>query len=1148
MKIIKRLLFFYVTLVVVIGLSSAIQEGTTLSVVAARYIDKVLPSKKMDFSERMVRGFKARCVSLFAYPIYAGLDIVYLLPKAAGEFALSLFLEQPMKIDYQEAARADFTLARRSFIGFVSPPASLISADFVTRHFLTGERMDEMIKSGGSLYSTPGFIFSPHTIEEIKQLVKYASNHDRQVSVIGSGMSQGMQFLPNDSGDFVFSLRHLNNVKVYPKERVAVVEAGATWAEVQKAINPYGLAVKVMQASNIFTVGGSVSVNCHGWDHRHGTLGETIRSIKIVNADGEIQSVNPSDREFGLILGGYGLCGIVVEVELELTDNHMLVDLGQEVPINDYVDYFYHTVLSDPAIEMHLFRLSLEPGALLSEGVAQNYIRDTSYNQNVASDLIDENQNGRRIERVGIHSARKFATFRKAYWKREKQNILTPLSLSRNEVMRAPINAMLNQSSHDQEWLQEFYLPKEGLSGFLKELGKLLVNYNVTLVNASVRFVKQDPYTFLGYASEGDRFAVVLCFNQDLSSREVDHTREWIKRAVDLVLKYKGTYYLPYHHFMDGKQFRQAYPNFDEFVRNKSELDPRGVFSSQFYRFHKELAQVESLEQEEQARYQNLSSAFQALKDNPGFRREFRKFIRNVFLNLHEDGFLQLVDQVLDKERDRESIYQSLEKTIASAQPNVISGVYYSLKALISQRAVLKKQLQELLGEGFSANGYVEIGFPGRMVSTMQQVVDLSGKITVVNTQESLLDYIQSGFPRPYHMFVPLDEYAPLTSSLDRSSVDLISCFIGLHHCPEEKLDSYVQSISEVLRPGGSFILRDHDATSPMLIAMASLAHSTFNLGTGVPWQGAMDGHDEKNEERNFQSLTYWDSLMKRHGLMRSEDVSPLIRPGDPTMNSLVRYVKLPTRTNLFEDKYSVQEKRKQLQTFMTAVEWHSVRVARDYADFIEHTPFYLYPYFSQIHSFWSTFGDSWAESRRYHSRYEILTSDYFYMNLFIAGFHTAEFFIKGVISAPIAALYQSDANLELETIHLVVYDPDEEILAFGSEGAEVIRTIEAEPLLFEIKVPRYRKFRDIMFEMAKSNLQLVNIAGQKHIQVQCTVDSDLKNQCDSIAGCRVIGVQEMPNHPDQFIVYFNVEVMELLNVINELSLKGVSIDYVHDF
>ncbi|HLM66598.1 MAG TPA: FAD-dependent oxidoreductase, partial [Longimicrobium sp.] len=48
------------------------------------------------------------------------------------------------------------------------------------------------------------------------------------------------------------------------------VQAGATWRQIQKFIDRYGLSVKVMQSYGNFTVGGSLSVNVHG---RYAELG-----------------------------------------------------------------------------------------------------------------------------------------------------------------------------------------------------------------------------------------------------------------------------------------------------------------------------------------------------------------------------------------------------------------------------------------------------------------------------------------------------------------------------------------------------------------------------------------------------------------------------------------------------------------------------------------------------------------------------------------------------------------------------------------------------------------------------------------------------------------------------------------------------------
>ena len=43
------------------------------------------------------------------------------------------------------------------------------------------------------------------------------------------------------------------------------VQAGALWAEVLPYLDAHRRSVAVMQSNNSFSVGGSISANCHGW-------------------------------------------------------------------------------------------------------------------------------------------------------------------------------------------------------------------------------------------------------------------------------------------------------------------------------------------------------------------------------------------------------------------------------------------------------------------------------------------------------------------------------------------------------------------------------------------------------------------------------------------------------------------------------------------------------------------------------------------------------------------------------------------------------------------------------------------------------------------------------------------------------------------
>ncbi len=144
-------------------------------------------------------------------------------------------------------------------------------------------------------------------------------------------------------------------------------------------------------------------------------------------------------------------------------------------------------------------------------------------------------------------------------------------------------------------------------------------------------------------------------------------------------------------------------------------------------------------------------------------------------------------------------------------------------------------------------------------------------------------DIVERGRLRKAGKFVPLNNYQPWTE-FKENSVEVISCFIGLHHSPADKLDGFVASILRTLKPGGKFILRDHDAHSPQMVHMVALAHDVFNAGLNVTWQ--------KNQEeiRLFKSLAQIDQYLNERGLERSGPA--LYQTGDPTKNALTMYLK----------------------------------------------------------------------------------------------------------------------------------------------------------------------------------------------------------------------------------------------------------------
>src|SRR5262249_32648852 len=143
------------------------------------------------------------------------------------------------------------------------------------------------------------------------------------------------------------------------------------WSKVQEVINPAGLALLAMQSDNSFTVGGSLSSNAHGRDLHTSTLIQSVRSLRIMLADGSIVRAGRTENSelFRLVVGGYGLFGVVLDVELALTGNCVFEQTSCVMPFQELKRYFLREIQSDPYAQFFIARPSIAPGNFLKDTI-----------------------------------------------------------------------------------------------------------------------------------------------------------------------------------------------------------------------------------------------------------------------------------------------------------------------------------------------------------------------------------------------------------------------------------------------------------------------------------------------------------------------------------------------------------------------------------------------------------------------------------------------------------------------------------------------------------------------------------------------------------------------------------------------------------
>eukprot|EP00392_Amoebophrya_sp_AT5.2_P012581 g12688.t1 len=267
-----------------------------------------------------------------------------------------------------------------------SPDQGLLPYDRGLFRFSPGRRpfhgMQLVAPYGGYSYAVGVDIRYPHSLREVQDLVRAAdaSRGRIGIAIAGAGMSQGEQILPTGPQNNVYQKaertllldlgRHMNRgcLGVDVKKKTCIAQAGARWRDVQADAFKVGLSVRVQQASNVFSVGGSLGTNIHGQDHLAGTLVNTVRRIGLASAwssgGGAVRSwltlENPTvfgarpaaapggagppaaDRAelFNLVVGGFGLFGVVGWAELQLVENCYVKNVGPEedIQLKDYLD------------------------------------------------------------------------------------------------------------------------------------------------------------------------------------------------------------------------------------------------------------------------------------------------------------------------------------------------------------------------------------------------------------------------------------------------------------------------------------------------------------------------------------------------------------------------------------------------------------------------------------------------------------------------------------------------------------------------------------------------------------------------------------------------------------------------------------------
>ncbi|MCT2561727.1 FAD-binding oxidoreductase [Chryseobacterium herbae] len=419
---------------------------------------------------------------------------------------------------------------------------------------------------------------------QLRQILKYAKEKKLKISIAGAQHSMGGHTIyPNG---ILLNMLPYKHMELDAENNILTIGSGALWEDAIQYLDKKGKSITVMQAFSSFSIGGSVSVNGHGWQKNIPPVSSSVVSFTLMNHNGEILNCSRDENPelFKLVIGGYGLFGIILDVKLKVVENTNLKYRYVHLKSDDYTRDYKRLIADRPEVSLVFGRLRISDKHFLEEATI-NYFEKTD---DKPSSIAAKNAKSEETKRLVFRS-----TVNSEYGKRLRWDLETNLSkiaqnivYTRNELLNGHVSLIENKDPNSTDLLQEYFIPERNFNQFIKDIKPVLKNSEPDLLNITIRAVDKDEDSYMNYARE-NVFGFVLLFNQKKTAKQEDAMKILTNKLVDAALKNEGTFYLPYRLHIDRIKMRKVYPQADSFFAMKRKYDPQEIFDNKFYQHYK---------------------------------------------------------------------------------------------------------------------------------------------------------------------------------------------------------------------------------------------------------------------------------------------------------------------------------------------------------------------------------------------------------------------------------------------------------------------------------------------------------------------------------------------------------------------------------
>jgi FAD/FMN-containing dehydrogenase len=437
----------------------------------------------------------------------------------------------------------------------------------------------------------------PTTLEQLRGIVQRAARDQLTISISGGRHAMGGQQFARDA--LHIDMSKLARVIKLDRERgVVTVEAGIGWPALSEQLlkmqaddaQPWSIVQKQTGADEL-SIGGALSANAHGRGLTWKPFVQDVLALRLLQADGREIEVSRTQRPdlFRLVVGGYGLFGVVTTVDVQLQRRMKLRRDVVVLPLSEVAQAFAARIRDGYVYGDFQFKTDERADDFLAVGVLSAY-KPVPLDTPMPADQMSLSPGAWRqlFALAHLDKARAFDTYRDYYLSTDGQVYWS--DTHQLSYYDGEFDAELRRLAPDYPagslMITELYVPMPRLGAFLDSVARDVRAHDTNLIYGTIRLIRRDDETLLAWARED--FACIVM------NLRVAHTEAGLQKAVlefqrliDRALEQGGSYFLTYHRWARKDQVLRAYPQFVEFLKLKRRYDPDERFQSEWYRHYR---------------------------------------------------------------------------------------------------------------------------------------------------------------------------------------------------------------------------------------------------------------------------------------------------------------------------------------------------------------------------------------------------------------------------------------------------------------------------------------------------------------------------------------------------------------------------------